>query len=194
MAAALQTAELWSLVTGQRKRPPPYIMPPEATPEDEDRAWKRSEAIIAHEEKERAAVGRIHSMCTSEIQQEIASTKPIDDLSHFETFSSQSGNHWTPNDLWLWLRTSYTLKGWSVKWNVYNSFNEFELKNLSEGELTNWGSRCLHLCQQIEEQKLTALDIGKMIMLNRLLLNWIHSKQSNKRNPTRTPLYLAPQI
>ena len=56
MAAALQTAELWSLITNQRKQPPPYITPPETTLEDKDCAWKQSEAIIIHEEKKRAAV------------------------------------------------------------------------------------------------------------------------------------------
>ena len=106
-------------------------------------------------------------MCISEIQQEITFTKLINDLSHFKT-SSLGIKHWTPNDLWVWFRTSYILKGWSVKWNVYNSFNKFKLKNFSEGELINWNSKCLHLCQQIEEQKFTALDIDKMIMLNHL--------------------------
>ena len=148
MAAALQTAELWSLITGQRKQPPPYIMPPEAMLEDEDHTWKWSKTIIAHEEKKRAAVEWIHLMCTNEIQQEIASTRFINDLFQFKASSSDSGiKHWTSNDLWIWLRTSYTLKEWSVKWNVYNSFNEFKLKNFNEGELINWGFKCLHLCQ-----------------------------------------------
>ena len=68
MVAAFQTAELWSLVTDQRKQFPPYITPPEAMLEDKDCAWKQSEAIIAHKEKERAAVDQIHLMCISEIQ------------------------------------------------------------------------------------------------------------------------------
>ena len=56
MAAALQTAELWSLVTDQRKQFSFYITSSEATLEDKDHAWKQSKAIIVHEEKERAAV------------------------------------------------------------------------------------------------------------------------------------------
>ena len=52
--------------------------------------------------------------------------------------------------------------------NIYNSFNEFKLKNLNENEFTNWDFKYLHLCQQIEEQKLTALNIDKIIMLNHL--------------------------
>ena len=167
MTAALQTAELWSLITDQRKQSPFYITPPEATLEDKDHTWKQSKAIIAHEEKKRAAVRQIHLMCINEIQQEITSTKLINDLFQFEASNSDSGiKHWTSNDLWIWFRTFYTLKRWSVKWNVYNSFNKFELKNLNEGELINWGSKCFHLCQQIEKQKLTALNIDKMIMLN----------------------------
>ena len=105
----------------------------------------------------------------SEIQQEIVSTKLINDLFQFEASSSDSGiKHWISNDLWIWLKTFYILKEWSVKWNVYNSFNKFELKNFSEDKLINWGFKCLHLCQQIEEQKLTALNIDKIIMLNHL--------------------------
>ena len=106
--------------------------------EDKDYIWKQSEAIIAYEEKERAAVGWIHLMCMSKIQQKITFTKFIDDLFQFKAFSSDSDiKHWISNDLWIWLRTFYILKEWSVKWNVYNSFNEFKLKNFNEGELIN---------------------------------------------------------
>ena len=66
-------------------------MPPEAMLEDKNCAWKQSEAIIAHEKKERAAVDQIHLMCTSKIQQEIAFTKLINDLFQFKAFSSDSG-------------------------------------------------------------------------------------------------------
>ena len=38
MAAALQTAELWSLVTDQKKQPSFYIIPPKAMLKDEDYA------------------------------------------------------------------------------------------------------------------------------------------------------------
>ena len=170
MTSALQTAELWYYVTGQRKISPSIMISEKSTAEEEERVWKRNEARIAYQEKARAAVERIYSMCAMEIQQEISSYKSIDDydIEDSSIFVSTSSKHWSSSELWQWLKSTYTLKGWSVKWNVYNSFNDFELKNLSETELLAWGSRSLHLLQQIEEHKLTASDIEKMIMLNTL--------------------------
>ena len=106
--------------------------------EDEDCAWKWNKVIIAYEKKKKAAVEWIHSMCISEIQQKIVSIKLINDLFQFEASISDSNiKHWILNDLWIWFKTFYILKGWSVKWNVYNSFNKFKLKNFNEDELIN---------------------------------------------------------
>ncbi|KAI4156033.1 MAG: hypothetical protein L6R39_001148 [Caloplaca ligustica] len=109
MSTSLMIAELWLYVTGERERPPQYILPEHPTPTQEDQALGRNEAILVFREKQLAAVARIYLMCSPEVKQAIKVSKPNGNTNSSDNLESRNSSGWLPTPLWNWLEDTYTL-------------------------------------------------------------------------------------
>ncbi len=132
MTFALQEAELWGYIIGNRKKPRELTVKKD---DDKDRLEKIDQRNLDRLEfvkKKQRVVGKIGKMCTDNVQQEFLAMKDY-----------TKNEAWTPKTLWEHLKTQYTLKNWSAKWDEFNNLEELDYSG----------------CKSIKEYRSNARDI-----------------------------------
>lgn len=155
MTFALQEAELWGYITGDRIKPRELI---EKKDDNEDRLEKidqRKLDRLEFDEKERRVVGKIGKMCTDDVQQEFLAMK---DVSKKES--------WTPKELWEHLKTRYTLKNWSAKWSAFNRLEELDYSRCKSIE--EYGSNARDILAELTDMTLSIEQVVLLKLLNGL--------------------------
>ncbi|KAL9042685.1 MAG: hypothetical protein Q9214_003706 [Letrouitia sp. 1 TL-2023] len=115
MSAALNSAKLMGFISG--KELPPDNIPdidPLNPPTFQERMfitqckkdWKQ------HHADKQACLGKIHLMLADNVEKEVSETKSLYDAPGVEV--------WDPKDLWEFLETRYTERGWNTKWALIN--------------------------------------------------------------------------
>ena len=155
MTFALQEAELWGYITGDRTKPRELI---EKKDDNEDRLEKidqRKLDRLEFDEKERRVVGKIGKMCTDDVQQEFLAMKDI-----------SKNESWTPKELWNHLKTRYTLKNWSAKWSAFNRLEELDYSRCKSIE--EYGSNARDILAELNDMTLSIEQVVLLKLLNGL--------------------------